>query len=69
MECGRRLAANVRRLREELGLKQGELAERSGLNRATINRVENGHTIPEWDFICAIADGLGCSLEELRREI
>ena len=31
----------VRQLREALGLTQGELAERAGVRRATVNRIEN----------------------------
>jgi DNA-binding XRE family transcriptional regulator len=66
---GELLAANIGRIRVECGITQGVLAERAGLARSTINRVEMGRTIPEWDIVCAIADALGCSLDDLRREI
>lgn len=35
------LALRVRELREALGLTQAELAERAGVRRATVNRIEN----------------------------
>lgn len=35
------ITLRVRELREELGWTQGELAERAGITRATVNRLEN----------------------------
>jgi transcriptional regulator with XRE-family HTH domain len=35
------LVLRVRELREALGLTQAELAERAGVRRATVNRIEN----------------------------
>ena len=35
------LVLRVRQLREALGLTQAELAERAGVRRATVNRIEN----------------------------
>jgi DNA-binding Xre family transcriptional regulator len=37
------LILRVRELREALGLTQAELAERAGIRRATVNRIENAH--------------------------
>ena len=37
------LVLRVRELREALGLTQAELAERAGVRRATVNRIENAH--------------------------
>lgn len=62
------LATNVLRLRKSHHMSQGELADRAGLARSTINRIEQGHTVPEWDVIVAIADALGESLDEFRRD-
>lgn len=33
----------VKRFREELGVSQGQLAEKAGISRATVNRIERGH--------------------------
>src|SRR3569832_1829048 len=38
---GMPLVLRVRELREALGLTQAELAERAGVRRATVNRIEN----------------------------
>ena len=40
---GMSLVLRVRELREALGLTQAELAERAGVRRATVNRIENAH--------------------------
>jgi transcriptional regulator with XRE-family HTH domain len=40
---GMPLVLRVRELREALGLTQAELAERAGVRRATVNRIENAH--------------------------
>ena len=37
------LRLRVRELREALGLTQAELAERAGVRRATVSRIENAH--------------------------
>jgi transcriptional regulator with XRE-family HTH domain len=40
------IGERLRQLREEKKLSQREIEERSGLLRAYLSRVENGHTIP-----------------------
>ena len=42
MNSAQRLAANVRRRREELGLTQAELCKRSGFALAQVSRFERG---------------------------
>lgn len=39
------LGACIRRLRREKGLHQGELAERLGITRMTISRLERGESV------------------------
>ena len=39
------LELRVRELREALGLTQAELAERAGIRRATVNRIENARVM------------------------
>jgi len=36
----------LRALREQKGLSQGDIEERTGLKCAYVSRVENGHTVP-----------------------
>jgi putative transcriptional regulator len=60
------LAENLRILRHAKGLSQGGLAEAVGVSRATINRIEQGHRMPDFDLACRIADALGVSTDALR---
>jgi XRE family transcriptional regulator, regulator of sulfur utilization len=53
------LASNVRRLREATGISLAQLADRSGVAKATLFKVERQHTNPTLDTIVAIADALG----------
>ncbi len=41
----------LRELRERKGLSQGDIEKRTGLARAYISRVENGHTVPSIDTL------------------
>ncbi|MGH3282824.1 MAG: helix-turn-helix transcriptional regulator, partial [Trebonia sp.] len=43
----RRLAAELRRLREGAGLTQEEVSERTGKDRSTLYRVENAQQRPQ----------------------
>ena len=53
------LMLRVRELREALGLTQAELADRAGVRRATINRIENAHvTAIDLEVLEKIADAL-----------
>lgn len=63
------LAANVRRLRQEQGLSQDDLAARIGCSRVQINRVENGHRTPGADLLFGLADALDVSTDELRQPL
>ena len=53
------LTLRVRQLREALGLTQAELAERAGVRRATVNRIENAHvTAIDLEVLERLADAL-----------
>jgi len=54
MNIGRRL----RQLRHAKPLSQNELKQRTGLTRALISRIENGHTIPSIETLELLAAGL-----------
>ncbi len=49
--------------REEQSLSQQGLADRTGINRADISRIENGNANPSLKTMKRIADGLGKKLE------
>lgn len=55
----------VRRLREELGLTQEQLAERSGLSSIYIGTIENGRRDPSLSTVYGLAKGLGLRTGEL----
>lgn len=58
----RTLGPYVEEKRLALGLNQTELAEKCGLPRTTINRIESGTTkVPSPDFRRRLAKGLGVS--------
>lgn len=53
------LVADLRRIREEAGLKQGEVAERAGTTQSAIARVESGKVMPSLDIVARIASACG----------
>ncbi len=65
MDVGRRIGANIRRLREAAGLSQEELADRSGLHRTYISQVERAVKNATIVSLDKIARGLGVQLTEL----
>ncbi|MFC9970110.1 helix-turn-helix domain-containing protein [Spirillospora sp. NPDC127200] len=56
---GRRLARELRSLREELGLTLQEVADRLDWSRATVSRLETGQTRPKPDDIAGLLDLYG----------
>lgn len=61
------LSDRVRERRQELGLTQEELAEKSGVGQSSINRIESGDTPnPRLHTIQAIADALRVSMAWLQ---
>lgn len=59
------LASNIRTRRRALDLSQTELAERAGLTPDLIWNYERGNYTPGADKAYAIAEALGCTLDEL----
>ena len=58
-------AANLRRLRLDRFLSQGELARRAGLHAVTLTRLEAGATDPATRTVRALAEALGVEPREL----
>jgi transcriptional regulator with XRE-family HTH domain len=56
---------NLRRLRTDMGLTQAQLAEKAGVNQATISKIEKGSANFTADMAEKIARALGVSEVEL----
>lgn len=59
------LSEKIKKYRKQKGLSQAELAERSGLNLRTVQRIENGETIPRGDSLQRLTNALGIAPDEL----
>ena len=59
------VADQLMELRAERGLSQARLAELAGVDRKTINRIENGHFSPSLDTITRLSVVLKCRLSDL----
>jgi transcriptional regulator with XRE-family HTH domain len=59
MKLRRLVARNLRRLRQEGGLSQEELADRAGLNRNYIGMIEREENSPTVDALDQISNALG----------
>ena len=58
MELRRIVAQNLRRLRQDRGLTQEELADRAGLNRNYVGMVEREENAPTIDTLEALAKAM-----------
>lgn len=62
------ISETVRINRTEKGWSQLELATRAGLDRKTVNRIENGRFSPSVDTLLAVSTALGVSVNALLGE-
>ncbi|NYT86808.1 helix-turn-helix domain-containing protein [Pollutimonas harenae] len=67
------LATELETIRKASGLTQGELAERAGLNRMTVQRMESGVLDPRISTVLEMARAMGMDLmlvpQSLRQEV
>ncbi|MFM8816058.1 MAG: helix-turn-helix transcriptional regulator, partial [Actinomycetes bacterium] len=61
----RKVAQKLVELRESQGLTQLQLSELAGIDRKTINRIENGHFSPSVDTLTRLALALQVSIGDL----
>ena len=61
----RAMASELKELRESKGLSQRELARRSGVPTATINRLEQGNDRPSFKDAKKLADALALDIPVL----
>ncbi|MBV8258770.1 MAG: helix-turn-helix transcriptional regulator [Actinobacteria bacterium] len=59
---------DVRELRTERGLSQGELAQALDVSRQTINSIEKGRYVPSLGLALAIGRFFGRPVEQIFRE-
>jgi transcriptional regulator with XRE-family HTH domain len=52
-------AARLRELREGAGLTQAQLAERAGVHKLTVAKLEQGIREPSWATVLVLSDALG----------
>jgi len=62
------IGANIRKIREEKGMMQLELAERIGVTSSMLSQIERGSKSPSLPLGVAIAKVLECSIEDLIKE-
>lgn len=63
---GRRaFGQRLRELRSRRGITQSDLAERAGVNRVTVARIEGGQQLPRYRTVLALARGLDRPVEDL----
>lgn len=58
----------VRSLREEKALSQGDLAKQLGVSRQTVNAIETGKYLPSLPLALAIGRFFGRPVEEVFRD-
>ncbi len=61
----REVSEKLVELRKNQGLTQNQLSERAGIDRKTINRIENGHFSPSVDTLTRLALALQVSIGDL----
>lgn len=59
------MSGNLKRLREQQALSLTDLAQKSGVNRITIHRIENGKQKPMPRTIRKLAEALQVNVKEL----
>ena len=60
-----KLGQNLKRIRMEKGISQGDIVRSLGIDRAFISNIENGKTNPTLATIAKLAKAVGVSIEEL----
>jgi transcriptional regulator with XRE-family HTH domain len=65
----KRFALRLRALRVAAGLTQTELADRCGLHKLTVGRLEAGRQEPKWQTLLILAEALGANLHALGAHI
>jgi len=62
------LVDEIRDIREELGLTQRDLADKTGLKQSAIARMESGGAIPRLDTVLRVALAMGFKFKLIKGE-
>lgn len=60
-----RLGKNLKQIRTQKGMTQGDIVRALGVSRSFVSNIENGKTNPTLSTIKRIADALGVSVDRL----
>jgi len=63
-----KLGKNLKRIRKEKGISQGQIARTLKVGRSFITNIENGKTNPTLDTIGRVARAIGVSSDELLKD-
>ncbi len=63
------LGVNLRRLRDETGLSQADVAERAGISRVAYRNIETGEAVPRAGTLAKLAEVLGVKIPDLMMEV
>lgn len=63
------IGERLKTLRQERRITQGELADRAGINRSYLSRVEHGLSSPTTEVVEKLAQGLGVNIWMLWSEV
>lgn len=65
IEYNKKIQKNIRELRKENDLSQGELAEKLGGKKSLVSNYENGYSVPDIFTLITLADIFDVTLDEL----
>ena len=60
-----KLAKNLKKIRAEKNISQGDIVKTTGIDKAMISNIENGKTNPTLSTISKLAKAVGVSVDEL----
>lgn len=63
----KKLGENIRIIRNEKGMSQGDICRALNLDRAHVCNIENGKQNPTLDTIAKVAQALGVEVSELMK--
>ncbi|MEN3283521.1 MAG: Helix-turn-helix domain [Solirubrobacteraceae bacterium] len=65
LEPQKALGRAIRQMREEHGLKQGDIAKKANVNLTHFSRLEHGRVNPSWGTLRRVAAALGVPVSEV----